>query len=75
MERTVNRVELDQQGKNRLHLSMDLLNGSAEEAFDKSLPTLKKRLDKVIDKGVLVVDDFWKKNGTEQFKALFLEKK
>ena len=70
-ERPIFRTEIRQQGKHKRDLSVELLDGTAEEAFTKELPILKKKINKVMEPNTLELSDHWKKNTPEQYKMLF----
>ena len=70
-KRPIYRTEIRQQGKHKKDLSVKLLNGTAEEAFAKELPILKKKMNKIIKPDNIELTDYWKKNIPEQYKMLF----
>lgn len=72
-ERKITRMEIRQQGKHKKDLTFDLLNGSTEKAFDKVLPIVKTKINKVIGKDTLQLSKHWNDNPPEQYKRLFIE--
>jgi hypothetical protein len=71
-ERPIYRTEIRQQGKHKKDLTIELLDGTAEDAFSRMLPKLKKNISKVIEPDTMVLSDYWESNTPEQYKQLFL---
>jgi len=69
--RHIERVEIRQQGKHKRDLSIDLLNGTKEEAIIKSLPILKKNVNNVLDKETYVINKYWEMNAILYFLEIF----
>ena len=72
-ERPIYRTELRQQGRYKNDLSMNLLEGTHDDAFEKAMPSLKRTLNKVVDINLLELSDYWKRNIPQQYASLFME--
>ena len=70
-ERPVQRVEIRQQGKYGKDLSTDLLDGTKEDALEKSAPAIRKAIKKAIHKDALELSDFWKDNTPMEYSVIF----
>jgi hypothetical protein len=70
-DRSIERVELRQQGLYKKDLSFDFLNGTKEEAVNKAIIVLKKSVNKVINNEAIKLADYWKKNAPREFIEVF----